>query len=257
MGQEVARPPKLALAGLSKWFGGLRAVGACSFEIASGTVVGLIGPNGSGKSTIFNLVTGLLRPDEGEILYDGERIDGLATHQIARRGLGRTFQSVKLFRDLPVRENLAIAAMGRGLRGWEPRGDEWFARMGLTHLVDAPAGSLSIGQQRLLELAMNLVVDPEFLLLDEPLAGVHPVIRGQIAQTLKDLRARGRTLLVIEHHMPFVMGLCDKIVVMDHGMKIAEGPPEAIRADPRVIAALLGSAERGGRAERGGHHAPA
>jgi ABC-type branched-subunit amino acid transport system ATPase component len=123
--------------------------------------------------------------------------------------------------------------------------------MGLTHLVHSPAGSLSIGQQRLLELAMNLVVDPEFLLLDEPLAGVHPVIRRQIAETLKDLRARGRTLLVIEHHMPFVMELCDKIVVMDHGTTIAEGPPEAIRADPRVIAALLG------RAERGGHNAPA
>jgi len=222
VGKEVA-PPKLVLAGLSKWFGGLRAVGACSFEIAPGTVVGLIGPNGSGKSTVFNLVTGLLRPDEGTILYDGERIDGLATHEIARRGVGRTFQSVKIFRDLPVRENLAIAAMGRGLRGWEPRADEWLARMGLTRLVDAP----------------------DFLLLDEPLAGVHPVIRRQIADTLSDLRARGRTLLIIEHHMPFVMGLCDKIVVMDHGEKIAEGPPEAIRADPRVIAALLGRAERG------------
>jgi len=250
VGQEVARQPKLALAGLSKWFGGLRAVGGCSFEIMPGTVVGLVGPNGSGKSTIFNLVTGLLRPDEGAILYDGQRIDGLATHEIARLGVGRTFQSVKLFRDLPVRENLAIAAMGRGLHGWEPRADEWLARMGLTHLIDAPAGSLSIGQQRLLELAMNLVVDPEFLLLDEPLAGVHPVIRRQIGETLNDLRARGRTLLVIEHHMPFVMGLCDKIVVMDHGVKIAEGAPEAIRADPNVIAALLGRAERGGHDAR-------
>ena len=245
MGKEVAPPPKLALAGLSKWFGGLRAVSACSFDIAPGTVVGLIGPNGSGKSTIFNLVTGLLRPDEGAILYDGERIDGLATHEIARRGVGRTFQSVKIFRALPVRENLAIAAMGRRLRGWEPRAQEWLARMGLTHLVDAPAGSLSIGQQRLLELTMNLVIEPDFLLLDEPLAGVHPVIRRQIADTLRDLRARGRTLLIIEHHMPFVMGLCDKIVVMDHGEKIAEGPPAAVRADARVIAALLGRAERG------------
>ena len=244
MGQEVAAP-KLALAGLTKWFGGLRAVGACSFEIAPRTVVGLIGPNGSGKSTLFDLVTGLLRPDEGAIYYDGDRIDGLSTHEIARRGVGRTFQSVKLFRDLPVRENLAIAAMGRGLRGWEGRADEWLERMGLARLLAAAAGTLSIGQQRLLELTMNLVIDPPFLLLDEPLAGVHPVIRRQIADTLHDLRARGRTLLIIEHHMPFVMGLCDKIVVMDHGEKIAEGPPNAIRADPRVIAALLGRAERG------------
>ena len=246
MGQEVAAPPKLALAGLGKRFGGLRAVSGCSFEIAPGSVVGLIGPNGSGKSTIFNLVTGLLRPDEGAIRLDGERIDGLATHEIARRGVGRTFQSVKIFRDLPVRENLAIAAMGRRLRGWEPRGREWLERLGLARLADAPAGRLSIGQQRLLELAMNLVIDPEFLLLDEPLAGVHPVVRRQIGETLAEMRGRGRTLLIIEHHMPFVMGLCDKIVVMDHGEKIAEGPPDAIRADPRVIAALLGRAERGG-----------
>ena len=245
MGKEVARAPKLALAGLGKRFGGLRAVSGCSFDIAPGSVVGLIGPNGSGKSTIFNLVTGLLRPDEGAILYDGARIDGLATHEIARRGIGRTFQSVKIFRDLPVHENLAIAAMGRRLRDWEPRAREWLARLGLARLADAPAGNLSIGQQRLLELAMNLVIDPQCLLLDEPLAGVHPLIRRQIGETLADLRARGRTLLIIEHHMPFVMGLCDKIVVMDHGEKIAEGPPDAIRADPRVIAALLGRADRG------------
>jgi len=245
VGKEVAVPPKLALVGLGKRFGGLRAVSACSFEVAPGTVVGLIGPNGSGKSTIFNLVTGLLRPDEGRILYEGERIDGLPTHEIARRGVGRTFQAVKVFRDLPVRENLAIAAMGRRRRDWEPRAREWLARMGLTHLTDTLAGRLSIGQQRLLELTMNLVIEPEFLMLDEPLAGVHPVIRRQIAETLGDLRARGRTLLLIEHHMPFVMGLCDKIVVLDHGEKIAEGPPEAVRVDTRVIAALLGRAERG------------
>src|SRR4030095_4662074 len=141
--------------------------------------------------------TALPRPDEGEIFYDARRIDGLATHEIARRGVGRTFQSVKLFRELSVRENLAIAAMGRGIHGWEPRGDATLGRVGRPHLVPAPAGSLSIGQQRLLELAMNLVVDPEFLLLDEPLAGVHPVIRRQIAETLRGLRARGRHVPVL------------------------------------------------------------
>jgi len=228
---------------LGKHFGGFTALDTINLSVRAGERVGLIGPNGSGKSTVFNLVTGLLRPDEGAILYDGRRIDGLATHEIARRGIGRTFQAVKIFRDLPVRENLAIAAMGRRLHGWEPRAREWLGRMGLSHLADTHAGSLSIGQQRLLELTMNLVIDPEFLLLDEPLAGVHPVVRRQIAETLSDLRARGRTLLIIEHHMPFVMGLCDKIVVMDHGEKIAEGPPAAIRADARVIAALLGRAE--------------
>jgi ABC-type branched-subunit amino acid transport system ATPase component len=238
VGTEVA--PKLAVIDLTKRFGGLRAVDGCSFTIDAGTVVGLIGPNGSGKSTVFNLITSLLRPDAGRILHDGARIDGLATHEVARRGIGRTFQAVRIFRELPVRENLAIAAMGRQRTGWEARGDAWLERLGLARLADGPAGRLSIGQQRLLELAMNLVVDPDFLLLDEPLAGVHPVIRAQIADTIRALRAEGRTFLIVEHHMPFVMALCDKIVVMDHGEVIADGPPAAIRADERVVAALLG-----------------
>jgi ABC-type branched-subunit amino acid transport system ATPase component len=249
VGKEVAttadpprRAARLAVSGLTKRFGGLAAVSACSFDVEAGTVVGLIGPNGSGKTTVFNLITSLLRPDGGHVLHDGERIDGLSTHAIARRGIGRTFQAVKLFRALTVRENLAIAAMGRRLTDWAPRADHWLMRLGLAGHVDAAAGSLSIGQQRLLELVMNLVVEPDVLLLDEPLAGVHPVVRAQIAETIRDLRARGRTFLLIEHHMPFVMSLCDKIVVMDHGEKIAEGPPAVIRADERVIAALLGRA---------------
>jgi ABC-type branched-subunit amino acid transport system ATPase component len=226
--------------GLTKAFGGLRAVDDCAFAVPAGSVVGLIGPNGSGKSTVFNLITGLLRPDAGAILHDGVRVDGLPTHRIARRGIGRTFQSVKVFRELPVRENLAIAAMGRGRTGWEAAGAAWLARLGLDRLAGAPAGSLSVGQQRLLELTMNLVAEPDFLLLDEPLAGVHPVIRRQIADTVRALRAEGRTFLIIEHDMPFVMGLCDTVVVMDHGGTIAVGPPADVRADPRVLHALLG-----------------
>ncbi|MGH7263287.1 MAG: ABC transporter ATP-binding protein [Candidatus Rokuibacteriota bacterium] len=240
MGKEVARPPKLAIRDLCKAFGGITAVDRCSFEVEPGTVVGLIGPNGSGKSTVFNLITSLLRPDAGAVFHEGERIDGLPTHRIARRGIGRTFQTVKVFRDLSVRENLAIAAMGRGRTGWQAAGDAWLERLGLVRLAEAPAGSLSIGQQRLLELVMNLMVEPDLLLLDEPLAGVHPVIRGQIADTVRGLRAQGRTFLIVEHNMPFVMALCDKVVVMDHGEKIAEGPPEAIRRDERVLATLLG-----------------
>ena len=240
MGKEVAQQPALAVVGLTKRFGGLRAVNACSFEVEPGTVVGLIGPNGSGKSTVFNLVTSLLRPDDGAVYYQGARIDGLPTYEVARRGIGRTFQSVKVFRELAVRENLAIAAMGRGLRDWQPVAEIWLERLGLGAHLEVQGGRLSVGQQRLLELAMNLVVDPAFLMLDEPVAGVHPVIRQKIAETIHELRARGRTLLLIEHHMPFVMSLCDKIVVMDHGEKIAEGTPTAIRMDERVIAALLG-----------------
>jgi len=135
--------------------------------------------------------------------------------------------------------------MGRDRRGWEALAADWLGRLGLSHLETDPAETLSVGQQRLLELAMNLVVDPPFLMLDEPLAGVHPVIRGQIADTIRTLRAEGRTFLIIEHDMAFVMELCDTLVVMDHGEKIAEGPPEAIRRDERVIEALLGQRHAG------------
>jgi ABC-type branched-subunit amino acid transport system ATPase component len=219
-------------------------VSGCSFDVEPGTVVGLIGPNGSGKTTVFNLIMNLLRADGGAVFYDGERIDGLPPYEVARRGIGRTFQSVKVFRELSVWENLSIAAMGRQRTGWTRDGEAWLARMGLSRLREDPAGSLSVGQQRLVELAMNLLVEPAFLMLDEPLAGVHPLVRQQIAQHVRELRAHGRTFLIIEHHMPFVMELSDKIVVLDHGEKIAEGPPEAIRHDERVIAALLGERRR-------------
>ena len=232
--------PMLAVEGLTKAFGGLSAVSDCSFRVAPATIVGLIGPNGSGKTTVVNLITNLLRPDAGAVFFEGARIDRLPTWEIARRGIGRTFQAVKIFRDLTVWDNLSIAAMGRGLAGWEARARDWLHRLQLAHLAADAADNLSVGQQRLLELAMNLVVEPPFLLLDEPLAGVHPLVRQQIADTIRTLRAQGRTFLVIEHDMAFVMELCDKIVVMDHGEKIAEGPPDAIRRDARVIDALLG-----------------
>ena len=181
-----------------------------------------------------------IQGDAGAVYFNGARIDGLKTYEIARRGIGRTFQSVKIFRELSVWDNLSIAAMGRERIGWEPTATAWLERLGLDHLREDPGESLSVGQQRLLEVAMNLVVDPPFLMLDEPLAGVHPVVRQRIAETIRALRQEGRTFLIIEHDMAFVMELCDKLVVMDHGLKIAEGAPEAIRRDPAVIDALLG-----------------
>jgi ABC-type branched-subunit amino acid transport system ATPase component len=230
----------LSVEGLSKRFGGVVAVDDCSFEVERGSVVGIIGPNGSGKSTLFNLLTSVLRPDRGAVRYLGERIDGLPLYEIARRGIGRTYQSVKIFRDLTVWMNLEIAAMGRGRSDWEGPARQWLERFGLTHLISDPSDTLSIGQQRLLELAMNLAMSPDLLLLDEPLAGVNPVVRDTIADAVAALRREGKTFLIIEHHMNFVMRLCDKIVVMDHGEKIAEGVPEAIRQDELVINALLG-----------------
>ena len=234
-------PRTLVVQGIGKRFGGLRAVDACSFEVQPGQVVGLIGPNGSGKSTVFNLVTGAIAPDAGTVDYDGQSLLGLPLHRVARRGIGRTFQDVKIFRELPVWQNLAISALGRRLPHWQPRAEALLADMGLAHLRDELGENLSIGQQRLLELTMQLLVAPDLLLLDEPLAGVHPVVRNRIAGIIREQRAQGRAILLIEHDMRFVMALCDRLVVMDHGIKIADGPPAQVRADPAVITALLGS----------------
>ena len=232
---------QLAVRGLGKRFGGLTAVDGCSFEVVPGQVVGLIGPNGSGKSTVFNLVTGMIRPDRGRVDYEGRSLLGLPLHRIARRGIGRTFQDIKIFRELPVWQNLAIAALGRGIAGWQERGKALLADMGLGHLRGELGENLSIGQQRLLELTMQLLAAPDLLLLDEPLAGVHPVVRNRIAGIIRAQRAAGQAILLIEHDMRFVMELCDRVVVLDHGEKIADGPPDQVRADPLVIAALLGS----------------
>src|SRR5258708_5076428 len=188
---------RLAVRGLTKRFGGLLAVNQCSFEVEAGSVVGLIGPNGSGKSTVFNLITNLLHADAGTVLHDGTPIGGVKLHDVARPRTGGPSKEVKISRELTVWENLALAALGRSLTGWQDRAHGLLAVFKFSHLEHEVGENLSIGQQRLLELSMHLLVQPALLLLDEPLAGAHPVLRGTIAGIIPDQRRSRRPILLI------------------------------------------------------------
>ena len=232
--------PKLTVENLSKAFGGLQAVNNVSFSISPGTVKGLIGPNGSGKTTLFNCITRLLKPDSGTVCFDGERIDHLPSYQIARRGIRRTFQEVRLFLELSVMENMATAAMGAGIHHWHERARESLDRMGVFEMAEAKCMHLSVGQQKLVELAMCLMVDSDFMMLDEPVAGVNPVIVDRIIQYIKQCREEGKTILVIEHDIPFIMDVSDTIVVLHLGEKLIEGNPGEVQRDDQVLQAYLG-----------------
>jgi neutral amino acid transport system ATP-binding protein len=239
----------LSVNGLTKRFGGVAAVNGCSFEVAEGTITALIGPNGSGKTTAFNMITGYLPADSGEVAFAGRPVPRPDPTRLYRAGLTRTFQQARVFPALTLIENLtvAISQPWRTLlrRSVSEQGREralsLLEEFGLERLAGRQAGELSFGQRKLLEFATVLMGEPRLVLLDEPTAGVNPVMVEQIEGHVRDLHARGLTFLIVEHDMHLVMRLCDPVIVLDRGATIKQGPPDEVQSDPAVLDAYLGT----------------
>ena len=232
-----------------KDFGGIRAVGGVSFHIPKGTITGLIGPNGSGKTTLFNLITGFLPIDEGEIWYRGSRIDGFKPHQIVELGIIRTFQNTRIFPRLTVLENMLVPSRSNRIShlvrspqkdGRTEKALRLLESIGLASYAYDPAASLSYGQGKLLELVLSFMVEAEMILLDEPFSGINPTLQARINQWIEEENNRGKEFIVIEHNMDVIMNICHHIVVMHHGQKLAEGEPAVIQQNDRVLEAYLG-----------------
>lgn len=243
---------------VSKHFGGVWALKDCSLHTGEWPVVGLIGPNGSGKTTLFHVITGFYTPDGGKIFFEGREIQSLPTHRIVHEGIGRTFQLSRVFESLSLMDNLLIArkdilgekilpvftAWGKVLADEEEarsRAHTYLNVMGLASKAHEPAGALSYGQRKLLELARTLMLNPSLILLDEPAAGINPTLIQRLLSVIRTLKTAGKRFLIIEHNMDVIIQLCDWVYVLDAGTVIAAGPPDIIRNDPKVLEAYFGT----------------
>ena len=225
--------------GVHKSFGGVHALDTCTIEVSEGTVAGLIGPNGSGKTTLFNVITGYAKADAGEVYLADRRITNIAPDKVFALGIGRTFQLTRIFPSLTVMENMLVASQ-HSRSGARKRAMEQLEFVGIAGYHASLAGTLSYGQRKLLELAYVLVADPAIILLDEPAGGVNLSLVNHIAARIRELNAAGKTFLIVEHNMEFVMGLCEQVTVLDSGTVVAAGPPDIVRTDRRVLDAYLG-----------------
>lgn len=251
-------PDFLIVDGVTKRFGGLQALGGedgLSFKVPQGTFLGLIGPNGAGKSTIFNVISGVLKPNTGAVYLDGQNLSEAQPSEIAAHGLGRTFQTPRAFPSLSILENVIVGADSAGERLGSVLSGRWrqgepklkekastvLQLVGLGNRMTESVASLSGGELRMLEVARQLVRDPKILLLDEPTAGVDPSLQGKLSDILVRLHADGTTLIVVEHNLHFLLRIADSIVVMQNGQLLAQGSPQAIRSDEKVVAAYLGT----------------
>lgn len=237
----------LQVEGVSKRFGGLQALGEVTFDLPEGQILGLIGPNGAGKTTLFNCINGVYTPDEGRIIFRGEDVTGIKPYEMAHKGLARTHQIVRPLDDLSVRENVMVGACfgheRQGLGQSERIANEIMDFVGLAPRADQLAGSLNVAQKKRLEMARSLAARPYLLLLDEVLAGLNPSEIAQMVETVRQIRDRGVTIIMIEHVMHAVMNVSDRMIVLDYGRQIAEGTPEEVSNNPQVIEAYLGDPE--------------
>jgi ABC-type branched-subunit amino acid transport system ATPase component len=254
----------LSADGISKSFGGVQALHLCSLDVQAGSITGLIGPNGSGKTTLFNVITGYVKPDAGTVTFEGNNITNARPDKVFALGVGRTFQLTRIFARISVLENMLVATQReegwlRGLtRSMSSKSEldaamEWLDFVGIARLAKLPAGSLSYGQRKLLELAYVLVADPDVILLDEPAGGVNLTLINEISEKIRALNKSGKTFLIVEHNMEFVMNLCDAVTVMHQGTHLVSGTPNEVRSNPLVLDAYLGGGEEEDMTEEVSH----